>query len=370
MEQDVYYMKRALQLAKKGCGFTNPNPMVGAVLVKEGEIIGEGFHEKYGEGHAEVNAFKHATKNPEGATIYVTLEPCSHYGKTPPCADLIIRNKVARVVIGTLDPNPLVAGHGVEKLQQAGIEVVFGILEKECMELNHIFMKYIQHKQPYVLLKTAMTLDGKIATVMGESQWISCETSRRQVHELRNQYMAIMVGINTVQMDNPNLTCRLPEMSNCEQPIRIVVDSRLSISEDAAVLKQQELAKTIIAIAKAMDEKKKDRLLKRGIEILEVPQFEGTKWSVDLKTLVQRLGEMEIDSILVEGGATLAFSMIEQKIVDEVVTYVAPKIIGGEQAKTPIGGKGIGWLQDAVRLERLSCEVVGQDLCIRGKVVK
>ena len=233
MEQDIIYMKRALELAAKGRGYTNPNPMVGAVIVKNGKIIGEGYHERCGEGHAEVNAFRNATEDTEGADIYVTLEPCSHYGKTPPCADLIVSKKIKRAIIGALDPNPLVSGRGIEKLKAAGIEVVTGVLAEESIALNEIFMKYIRDKEPFVLAKWAMSLDGKIACHTGDSQWISCEESRNEVQQLRHQMMGILVGVDTVITDNPRLTCRLEHGKN---PVRIIADSNLRIPMDATVL--------------------------------------------------------------------------------------------------------------------------------------
>ena len=213
------FMKIAIELAKKGIGNVNPNPLVGAVIVKDGKIIGQGYHERYGEGHAEVNAFKSLDDDPTGATMYVTLEPCFHYGKTPPCADRIIENKISKVIIGMVDPNPLVSGKGIEKLKNAGIEVEVGILEEECRKINEVFIKYITTKKPFVVMKTAMSLDGKIATKTGESKWITSEKSRLQVHILRNKFSGIMVGVNTIIKDNPELTCRVVEGNN---PIRII----------------------------------------------------------------------------------------------------------------------------------------------------
>lgn len=218
------YMRLAIEIAKKGAGKVNPNPMVGAVIVKDERVIGQGYHKYYGGNHAEVNAFENLSDNPEGATIYVTLEPCSHYGKTPPCVDKIIANKISKVVVGTLDPNPLVEGRGIKALKEAGIEVITGVLEEECKKLNEVFMKYILCKRPFVVLKTAMTLDGKIATESGESKWITSDKSRQEVHKLRNKLSAIMVGVNTVIKDNPELTCRLEGGKN---PVRIIVDSKI-----------------------------------------------------------------------------------------------------------------------------------------------
>ena len=271
MNLNEYFMKKAIELAKKGVGKVNPNPLVGAIIVKEGEIIGEGYHEKYGEAHAEVNAFKSLKEDPSGATLYVTLEPCSHYGKTPPCVDMIIENKINKVIIGMIDPNPLVAGNGVNKLIAAGIEVKSGILEDECKKLNEIFIKYIITKKPYVVLKAAMSLDGKIATKTGESKWISCEESRLQVHELRNKLSGIMVGINTVITDNPELTCRT---QNENDPVRIIVDSSLRIPLDSKVLKNKD-GKTMIATTKKADLKKMQALLEDNIKVLIIKEKNG-----------------------------------------------------------------------------------------------
>ena len=270
MEQDIIYMKRALELAAKGRGYTNPNPMVGAVIVKNGKIIGEGYHERCGEGHAEVNAFRNATEDTDGADIYVTLEPCSHYGKTPPCADLIVSKKIKRAIIGALDPNPLVSGRGIEKLKAAGIEVVTGVLAEESIALNEIFMKYIRDKEPFVLAKWAMSLDGKIACHTGDSQWISCEESRNEVQQLRHQMMGILVGVDTVITDNPRLTCRLEHGKN---PVRIIADSNLRIPMDATVL--DGTVRTIIITTSQAPKDKMQALQEKQIELLICDGAEG-----------------------------------------------------------------------------------------------
>ena len=363
-EEDKQYMQRALMLAEKGRGWTNPNPMVGAVIVKDGRIIGEGYHERCGEGHAEVNAFANATEDPEDADLYVTLEPCSHYGKTPPCADLIIRKKIKRVVIAALDPNPLVSGRGVKKLEEAGIEVASGLLEEESIRLNEIFMKYIRKKEPFVLLKSAMSLDGKIATAAGESKWISNEASRRHSQGLRKQYMGILVGIQTVLEDDPQLTCRIPGGRN---PVRIVADSKLRIPENAKILDEQEKATTILAIAEAEEPEKEKRLLERGIRIIKLPDKEGR---VDLKKLFLRLGQDGMDSILIEGGGSLAGSAVKTGMIDRVITYLAPMILGGKEAKSPVEGEGFAKLKDALRLEKMEVIPLDGNLAITGRVVK
>lgn len=354
-------MELAIELAKRGEGKVNPNPMVGAVIVKDGIIIGEGYHEKYGEGHAEVNAFESLKEDPSGATMYVTLEPCSHYGKTPPCVDKIIQSKIKRVVIGMIDPNPLVAGNGVDKLKRAGIEVKVGVLEDKCKKLNEIFIKYILTKKPYVVLKTAMSLDGKIATKNGESKWISSEKSRLQVHKLRNKFSAIMVGVNTVIKDNPELTCRI---KNGNDPIRIILDSTLRIPINSKVLQNKD-NKTIIATTKRANINSMQELLKKNIKVIIIEEKKG---QVDLNPLIKKLGELGIDSILLEGGSTLNYSALEENIVDKVMIYIAPKIIGGESSKTPVGGRGIDKLKDAFKLKNIAINILDEDILVEGYI--
>ncbi len=290
-------MDIALHLARKGAGKVNPNPLVGAVIVNDGKIIGKGYHESYGKAHAEINAFKDAeTELIEGSTMYVTLEPCSHYGKTPPCVDQIIENRIKRVVIGMVDPNPLVSGKGVKKLQEAGIDVTVGILEDKCKKLNEVFIKYITKKKPFVVLKTAMSLDGKISTTSGESKWITDKEARENVHILRNELTAIMIGIDTVIIDNPELTCRIP---NGRNPIRIVVDSNLRIPYDSKILQTAKKFKTIIATTEKARKEKIHKLKDLGIIVIET---KSKNEKVDLKDLMHKLGNQNIDSILLEGG--------------------------------------------------------------------
>ena len=360
-------MKLALELAKKGIGIVHPNPMVGAVIVKDGKILGQGYHKKCGEGHAEVNAFKDAeekNENVEGAEMYVTLEPCSHFGKTPPCADKIIEKKISKVFIGTLDPNPLVAGRGVKKLKDAGIYVEYGILESECYKLNEVFMKYIVKKEPFVVMKTGMSLDGKIATYSGESKWITEEKSREDVHNLRNELTGIMVGINTVLKDNPQLTCRVNGGRN---PIRIIVDSTLKIPIDCKIVNTAKEVETIIATTDKANLDKINSLEDKGVKIIVVPSKNG---KVNLKELMTILGKLKIDSILLEGGGTLNFSALEEGIVDKVKIYIAPKIIGGKDSKTPIEGKGIDNLKDAFKITNLSVSTIKEDILVEGYVEK
>ncbi len=369
---DEEYMRRALELAVKGRGYTNPNPMVGAVIVKEGRIIGEGYHEKYGQLHAERNAFKNCTESAEGATIYVTLEPCCHYGKTPPCTEAIIENGIKRVVVGMLDVNPVVAGNGVRILEEHGIEVTVGVLEEECRKLNKIFIKYILEKIPFVTMKYAMTADGKIATVTGQSKWITGSSSRENVHRTRHAMMGIMVGVGTVIADDPMLDVRLPEFGKAEEvtnkapsnPIRIICDSSLRTPLDAKVVTTAKEIRTIIATVSG-DSEKIQAYEEMGSEVLRVDALDGR---VDLKKLVKMLGEMGIDSILLEGGGELNFSAIKAQIVDEVQIYMAPKIFGGN-AKSPVAGEGIENIDEAVMLNPVKVEMFDGDVFIENEVI-
>jgi diaminohydroxyphosphoribosylaminopyrimidine deaminase / 5-amino-6-(5-phosphoribosylamino)uracil reductase len=363
---DIKYMKRALDLAKKGIGYTSPNPLVGAVIVKDGKVIGEGYHEVYGSHHAEVNAFKNATEDVEGATMYVTLEPCSHYGKTPPCANAIVEKKIKKVVIGLKDPNPLVAGKGIEILKNNGIEVVTGVLEEEGRKLNEIFLKYITTKLPFCILKTAMTLDGKIATHTGDSKWITNERSREFVHYLRHRVSGIMVGIGTILADDPMLNTRL---ANCEgsDPHRIIVDSNARLPLEAKILNMKSNANTIIATTELADKERIKLLENKGAEIILTPLKNG---KVDLNYLMKELGNMKIDSVLLEGGGSLNYSALEEGIIDKVYTFIAPKIIGGSEAKTPVEGKGKSYMKDAILLQDIEIHSFDNDIMIEGYLRK
>jgi len=365
-DQDYKYMQLAYNLAQKGCGGVNPNPLVGALIVKDDRIIGEGYHEIFGGPHAEVNAFRSAKESVEGATMYVTLEPCSHYGKTPPCAQAIVDNKIARVVIGMLDPNPLVSGRGVKLLEEHGIEVESDFLSAELAQMNRVFLKFIQSKKPFVIMKTAMTLDGKIASRTGDSRWVSNEQSRANVHELRNELMGIMVGVDTVIADNPILTTRLTGNKKGRNPIRIVVDSQARIPLDSKMLNTTNEAKTIVAVTSAANQNKVDQINSSGNEVLVVAEKDGR---VDLNQLMQLLGEKGIGGILLEGGATLNYAALESQIIDEVHAYIAPKIIGGNDAKTPVGGDGIEMMKDAVNLQNIRFENIADDILVIGEVV-
>lgn len=357
---DEYYMGLAINLARKGIGKVNPNPMVGAVIVKDNKIVGTGYHEKYGGKHAEINAIENSKESLNGSTMYVNLEPCSHFGKTPPCVDKIIESKINKVVIASVDPNPLVQGKGVKKLRDAGIEVKVGVLDEENRKLNEVFLKYIKHKKPFVVMKVAMSLDGKIATTTGQSKWISCDESRRYVHKLRSEVMSILVGINTVIKDNPMLDCRL---ENGKNPIRIIVDTTLKIPIDSKIVSSAKSIRTIVVTTKHANKNVMKLLEDKGVEILTVNLKNNL---VDLKEMINKLGELNIDSILIEGGSSLNFSAVNENIVDKIQVYVAPIILGGESSKTPIGGQGVDDIKEAFKLHKLEYKQVGSDILIEG----
>ncbi len=368
-DNDVIFMRRAIELAKRGIGAVNPNPLVGAVIVKNNQILAEGWHERFGELHAERNAIRHFLEKHEadelkGSTIYVTLEPCCHYGKTPPCTDAIIENGFARVVIGSNDPNPLVAGKGIKILKDAGINVDAEFLKQECDALNFIFFHYIATKRPYITLKYAMTMDGKIATATGKSKWITGEAARQRVHEDRNRYMAIMVGVGTVAADNPELTCRLPGKTVCRNPIRIICDTALRTPLESRIVNTARDIRTIIATSCADCDKQRP-YLDKGVEFIIIPQKDN---HIDLETLVQKLGEMGIDSIILEGGGTLSFSALKCRIVNRVQAYIAPKLFGGADAKTPVEGRGIDEVNECIKLTDMSVTKVGEDILLESEV--
>ena len=360
-ELDRKYMARALQLALRGAGHTRPNPMVGAVLVKDGRIIGEGWHKQYGGPHAEVNAFASATEDPEGATLYVSLEPCSQYGKTPPCADLIIRKKVARVVAALEDPNPLVSGRGFRKLRANGIRVTVGVLAEEARHINDVFLTYVTRKRPFVLYKAAMSLDGKIACHTGESQWISSEKSREEVQRLRGILSGIMVGAGTVIADDPRLTCRMEEYEN---PARIIVDGKLRVPVESRIF--HEPGRNIILTTSEAYPEKKKALENLGVEMIEADSEEPGK--VDLKSAMLALGIKGIDGILLEGGPTLAASALEAGIIDAVRFYIAQKIIGGREAPSPFAGTGAAHMNEVVPLTDAVYGTSGDDLWIQAYI--
>lgn len=363
MNDDIRFMQRAMELAQRGEGAVGPNPLVGAVIVRNGRIIGAGWHERWGGPHAERNALARCSEPPTGATLYVTLEPCCHHGKTPPCTDAVIASGIKRVVIGLLDPNPLVAGKGVEQLQKAGIEVESGLLEEELRHQNRVFLKYITTRRPWVVLKSAMTLDGKISTRTGDSRWVTGEEARLRVHEMRRTYMAIMVGRGTVEADDPMLNCRLE--GEPRQPVRIVADSSASIAMDRQLVRTAREYRTILAHTARAEQAKIEALTKAGVECWCCAEEEGR---LSLSELMQRLSEAGLDSLLVEGGGTLADSLLRANLIDEVALFVAPKLIGGAEAKTPIEGVGFERMAEAVTLEAVITEQLGSDILIQGKI--
>lgn len=359
---DIEYMRLAIQLARQGCGWVNPNPMVGAVVVKDDRIIGQGYHEKCGGAHAERNALADIREAAAGATLYVTLEPCCHYGRTPPCTEVIIECGISRVVIGSADPNPLVAGKGIAILRSNGIEVIENIAKDECDKLNESFFHYIQYAVPYVVMKYAMTMDGKIATHTGKSQWITGTSARRRVHEDRHRYSAIMVGVGTVLADDPMLTCRLEESRN---PLRVICDTQLRTPLQAKIIMTTDTAPTLIATA-VTDTGRHRPYLDAGCEIMVIPKKDD---HIDLSCLMKRLGEKQIDSLILEGGGTLNWSALQNGIVNKVQAYVAPKLFGGS-GKTPVAGMGVDCPEGAFLLSKPVITQVGEDILLESEVIR
>lgn len=401
------YMQMVLELARRGEGKVSPNPMVGCVVVKEGRVIATGYHEAYGGYHAERNALLHCTEDPTGAELYVNLEPCCHYGKTPPCTEIILEKKIKKVYVGCLDSNPKVAGKGIEILREHGVSVETGILEQECRALNEVFFHYMEQKMPFVAMKYAMTLDGKIACETGDSKWVTEAETRGYVQRLRNRYRGIMAGIGTVLADDPMLNCRLKGGRN---PVRIICDARLRIPWDSQIVATAKEIETIIVwnyqaaeqfysmdkdAEHPKEEKQRqehtketqrrdhkayqripDRLTEtmvylesKGITLLENPLKSGTTVpQLDLKVLFAQLAARGIDSILLEGGGTLNASALRQNLVQRVYAFIAPKLVAGANAKTPVEGEGISYMKDAVKLEHIQVSLFGVDICVSGRV--
>ena len=392
---DPRYMKRAIELALTAKGHTNPNPLVGAVIVKDGRLIGEGCHQKYGGLHAERNAIKSLNESAEGATIYVTLEPCCHYGKQPPCTIAVVEAGISRVVIGSRDPNPLVSGKGTAFLRDHGIEVIEDYLRDECDEINPVFFHYISNKEPYVALKYAMTADGRIATDKGSSKWITGEKAREHVHELRSYYTGILAGIGTVLADDPLLNCRIEGGRN---PVRIVMDSHLNIPLDSKLVRTTSEGPVIVAcldeytndnyLEKESEETfahktdssidhfptdkgliSEDKLIKAaklkelGVQVLGVKKDDNGK-HIDVKDLLKKLGKMQIDGILVEGGGHINASFLKAGKVNKIYTFIGPQIIGGKGAFTPVGEMGIDEMSDSIRLSNPKVSSFDKDILI------
>lgn len=356
---DQQWMSRALKLAKRGAGWVSPNPMVGCVIVKDGEVIAEGWHARFGGPHAEAAALAIAGDRAKGATLYVNLEPCSHFGKTPPCADAIIRHQLARVVVAMEDPNPKVAGQGIQRIREAGIDVEVGLMEKEARVLNRSFLHFIIHHTPYCIMKTAVTMDGKTGTATGDSQWITGEEARKEVHQMRHELDAVLVGTGTALADNPRLTARLE--GEVSQPIRVVLDRKGEIPQTHHIL-TDGAAKTIWTVGTAANE---NLVVPPFVERLVVKEVDG---HLDLQDLFKKLGQQGIASVLLESGGGLNAAMLEAGLVQEVVLFIGPKIVGGERAKTSVEGAGISVLADAISLDFEEIRQIGHDLMIRGRV--
>lgn len=357
---DEFFMSKALELAAHGSGYTSPNPVVGAVIVKNNTIIGQGWHQRAGTPHAEIHALQEAGEQAKGATIYVTLEPCSHYGRTGPCADALIRAGIKKAIVAMTDPNPLVKGKGITKLRNAGIEVTEGVLALEAAKLNEVFIKWIATKKPFTVLKTATTLDGKIATYTGNSKWITSNEARKRVHKLRALYDAVLTGVGTVLADDPEFTVRFSQTGR--NPLRIVVDT-MARTPLTAKLVADNPETTMLAVSRSAPKENITALRNKGVEILEVATNSN---GINLYELFQILGERSITSILLESGSALNASALSANLVDKIQWFVAPKIVGGQTAPGPVGGQGISLLNDAIGLEDLTTELIGGDILISG----
>jgi diaminohydroxyphosphoribosylaminopyrimidine deaminase/5-amino-6-(5-phosphoribosylamino)uracil reductase len=363
---DEHYMRTALALAKKGSGKVSPNPLVGAVIVRNGQIVGKGFHRRAGGLHAEINALHDAGDKAIGADLYINLEPCCHYGKTPPCTDAIIAHKIKRVFVGMVDPNPLVSGKGIKRLTKAGIQVTTGILERDARKLNEVFIKYITEKMPFVIMKVASTLDGKIATREGDARWITGEKARTFVHQLRNEVDAILVGIGTVKRDDPQLTTRLAQ-GRGRDPYRIILDTHLTIPFSSRLLHLDLQSRTIIATSKPALSGKARKLKKLGATILTVSTLKGR---INLKSLLKKLVTLDITSVMVEGGRETITSFLEQGLVDKLYLFYAPKIIMGKEAIGITGGPGKALIEEAIRVTDITVRKMGDDILIEGYLQK
>ena len=354
-------MRRAISLAGKGAGFVNPNPMVGALLVSGGKVVAEGYHRRFGAPHAEADLLEGIGKVAEDAVLYVNLEPCNHSGKTPPCAPLIVEKGIRKVVVGMQDPNPLVNGKGIAYLREHGVEVEVGVLEAECRRLNEAFVHFSATGKPFVVFKWAMTFDGKIATVENASRWITGSEARKEVHRMRQQYSAVMVGVNTVIADDPVLNTRL-RRGDLHHPLKIIADSRARIPVESKVLTNDPQL-TIVAVTRQADPARTREIERLGAQVFVCPSKDER---VDLDFLMRSVAAMGIDSVMLEGGSTLAFSMIRSRLVNKVAGFIAPKILGGSAAPTPVGGEGIVAIENAIGIRDWRTRRIGEDLMIEG----
>lgn len=361
---DEIFMNRALELAEGGRGRTTPNPLVGAVVVKDDRIIGEGHHEVVGGAHAEVNALDAAGKNAAAATLYVTLEPCNHTGRTPPCTEKILASGIRRLVVAMADPNPHVRGGGIDLIRQQGIEVTTGVLESQARRLNEAYVKYITTGLPFVVVKCAATLDGWIATGSGDSKWVSGRRSRQYVHRLRNAMDAILVGVDTVVADDPRLTVRLKDVEG-SQPRRIILDTQLRVSADARVLRCEDGADTIVVAGPAAAENRIKRIAAAGARVLAAPVKNGR---VDLAALMPMLGQMQVTSLLIEGGGAVIGSALRDRIVDKIVFFYAPKIFGGDNGVPMCRGSGAERMGDSIPVGNINVHRFDDDVMIEGYV--
>lgn len=359
-EKDEKYIQECIELARMGEGRVSPNPLVGAIVLdKNGNVVGRGYHKKYGEAHAEVNALNEAKDKAQDGTLYLNLEPCSHYGKTPPCIDKVIEAGIKRLVVGMVDPNPLVAGTGIKKAQEAGIEVKVGVLEDKCTKLNEIFIKYITLKKPFIAIKTASTTDGKIATKTGSSKWITSDAAREEVQRLRNKYDAILTGSGTIMADNPNLTCR---MENGKNPIRVIIDSEFKTSPDSKVYNDDGI-KVIIAASESVSDEKANKYPK-NVEILKCPLNQNGK--INLHYLVDKLYEYKISSIMIEAGGILNGAFIKNDLVDKFYFFIAPKILGDNQARSVIEGFNINNINECFNFKFGDIKYFYPDIMMEG----
>ncbi|MBM3246329.1 MAG: bifunctional diaminohydroxyphosphoribosylaminopyrimidine deaminase/5-amino-6-(5-phosphoribosylamino)uracil reductase RibD [Candidatus Omnitrophica bacterium] len=361
MKDHEYYMRLAMKLAMKAKGKTSPNPMVGALVVKDGRIAGRGYHQKAGLAHAEVIALDEAGVKAKGATLYVTLEPCAHFGKTPPCVDRIIKSQVKEVIVGMVDPNPLNNGRGIRILRQQKIKVQAGFLEDELKKLNEPFIKYITKRTPYVTVKVAESVDGKIATYSGDSKWITSDKSRGYAHRIRQDYDAVMVGVNTVLRDNPKLDAWFSK----RQPVKVVVDSQLSIPAGANIFSKNSQVIIVTLPSAPGQETENRKILDKKAKILEVREKAG---QINLKDAMKKLAQAGITSILVEGGGMLIGSLFDEGLVDKVLFFISPKIIGGKDAISAVMGRGIPRIDKAIKLKEVKLKRIGEDFLIEGRI--
>ncbi|MCF8000856.1 MAG: bifunctional diaminohydroxyphosphoribosylaminopyrimidine deaminase/5-amino-6-(5-phosphoribosylamino)uracil reductase RibD [Halanaerobiales bacterium] len=365
---DEYYMKKTLKLAAQGEGYTSPNPLVGAVVVKDDEIVGKGYHKKAGEPHAEVHALNQAGEKAEGATLYVNLEPCCHLGKTPACSLKIINSKISRLVVAMEDPNPVVAGKGIKDLAEAGIEIKTGVLEQEAKELNEIFIKYMTEEEPFVYLKTGQTLDGYLATRTGDSRWVTNEAARKYGHQLRHKVDGILVGVGTVISDNPRLTTRLEEKEG-KDPIRIVLDSKLRTPVEANIINEESESPTFIITTEEYDRDKYAKLDKiNNLNILVLPKDENGK--IELHQLLKKLYQKEITSVLIEGGGKVNHSFLKSGLIDKVYCFIAPKLLGGNDGIASFNGSGVEKMNNAYELQNIEYEMLDGNLLCKGEIGK